>query len=406
MNTKVMKYGFSAFACAVTALAFAFRAPAATSWAHDASAGTITDGQWVLSVNWVSESGALTVTGVKSGSGALDLRDATVDGAEVGEIRLKTSLFVKNTAITAFYANHLAGSLDRLFYAATNLERIEIAGEGVTEIASSKEGEGDGCFEGCTALASIVLDCPNLTYIGKYAFARCSNLSGDIADIVNPNVRTIEDRAFQDCRKLTGRLCLRSADYLGTSVFYCSYEAQAAGSCVQEIRLGKGQLTELLPHSMLGLFEHCTELTNFVVEAVSLTIGRYAFANCSGLRRIEFVIPEPVVFSEKASFGTTTGTFAGCTSLEEVVFAGAAPTKDGLDTLLTAVAASDADKTCTIYASKKQPGWRELAAPLTDEELKVAPVGCFGVYRDGLRKAWLVHRNSPFDPTGMTLLVI
>ncbi len=75
---------------------------------------------------------------------------------------------------------------------------------------------------------------------------------------------------------------------------------------------------------------------------------------------------------------------------------------------VTAVAASkNQDKNCTIYCSKRM-GWKELASPLEgDYESVLAPEGCFGVLVDasGNRRAWMVHRASPYDKSGLMIFV-
>ena len=65
------------------------------------------------------------------------------------------------------------------------------------------------------------------------------------------------------------------------------------------------------------------------------------------------------------------------------------------------------DKNCTIYCSKRM-GWKELASPLEgDYESVLAPEGCFGVLVDasGNRRAWMVHRASPYDKSGLAIFV-
>ncbi len=75
---------------------------------------------------------------------------------------------------------------------------------------------------------------------------------------------------------------------------------------------------------------------------------------------------------------------------------------------VTAVAANkNQDKNCTIYCSKRM-GWKELASPLEgDYESVLAPEGCFGVLVDasGNRRAWMVHRASPYDKSGLMIFV-
>ena len=88
---------------------------------------------------------------------------------------------------------------------------------------------------------------------------------------------------------------------------------------------------------------------------------------------------------------------------------------------VTAVDSTEAKtKNCIIYCSKKQ-GWREkFASKFEGEEVDLdKPAGCFGVYvsetvgsTDGNRfiksvgrKAWLVHKAMPGDPTGLCIRV-
>ena len=72
-----------------------------------------------------------------------------------------------------------------------------------------------------------------------------------------------------------------------------------------------------------------------------------------------------------------------------------------------AAASKNQDKNCTIYCSKRM-GWKELASPLEgDYESVLAPEGCFGVLVDasGNRRAWMVHRASPYDKSGLAIFV-
>ena len=357
-------------------------------WTYDSSSSTLTDGSnWSFGATWNAETGALKITGCKGGAGVLDLRDMTVGGVAVAELRFSSKVFDKNTAITEFYANNLCGTLARLFSEARSLTTISLAGEGLTGLLSEK-GNNDDCgfAENCSSLVSVTLDCPNLTEIGSYAFRKCTELVAEFSSIVTPNVTRVGERAFENCGKMTGGIVLNVTDYIGPRAF-----EWAVG--LTDVRFGKGAMTSLpnAKDSEDGIFERCMGLTNVVIEADSLEIGKYIFLHCSSLAHLEFVVPTAIALSAKQPF-------MDCPSLTEIVFAGEAPTATALDTILEAVSASGAEKSCTIFASVKQAGWTNLAAPLTEVEAAVAPVDCFGVYRDGSRKAWLVHCSSPFDP--------
>ena len=82
--------------------------------------------------------------------------------------------------------------------------------------------------------------------------------------------------------------------------------------------------------------------------------------------------------------------------LANVSFAGAALSVESLDNLLAGVAAKSGEKeSCILLVPAKGKwfeGWKALAAPLLDgEEKSNAPKRCFGVYRNGLRKAYMTH---------------
>ena len=364
-------------------------------WIYDAATRTMTDRNWKFGVkSFDPVTGALTIENCVMGSDVLDLRDLVIEGVAVTELRFASRVFDKNLAITEFYANHLSGTLVRTFAEAANLKVIDIAGEGLTALLSATDITVFGFAEACSSLECVRLDCPNLTEIGDYAFSHCTNLTNSFSSIVKPFVTRVGVMAFYDCNKMTGGFEMRVTDYIGGRAF----ELDAG---LTSVRFGKGAMTTLqnAPPSEDGIFERCTGLTNVVIEADALEIGKYIFLHCSSLAHLEFVVPEAIALSTKQPF-------MDCPSLKEIVFAGEAPTAAALDTILEAVSASDAEKSCTIFASKHQAGWKELAAPLTDDEKAVVPVGCFGVYREGSRKAWLVRRSSPFDPhTGMMILV-
>ena len=91
------------------------------------------------------------------------------------------------------------------------------------------------------------------------------------------------------------------------------------------------------------------------------------------------------------------------TSVKTVTFLSAAPAKSLVQTLAGNFTASSygLDKIGTIYCSKNM-GWKDVADALTISEdmSPYKPEGCFGVVHstDGKTRAWLVHRNSPYQP--------
>ncbi len=78
--------------------------------------------------------------------------------------------------------------------------------------------------------------------------------------------------------------------------------------------------------------------------------------------------------------------------------------QDAVDKMLTTHAETTGAKAATIYASRAL-GWDKIADAVSETESASAPVGTMGVYRRDLRKAWLVHRESQYDPKGTFLIV-
>ena len=133
-------------------------------------------------------------------------------------------------------------------------------------------------------------------------------------------------------------------------------------------------------------FYKCEKLTSAVFNLPNLTyIGVRAFDTCSALKEL-------VLSTQNAIEVSAEHAFIRVAQLNSVTIAGLAWTQTNLDRLLYAVTATTAEKNCTIYANKET--WASLAATLTNEETAVKPEKCFGVYREGSRKAWLVANNE------------
>jgi len=75
-----------------------------------------------------------------------------------------------------------------------------------------------------------------------------------------------------------------------------------------------------------------------------------------------------------------------------------------VDAILKAIPESATTKQVKIYASPFNH-WNRLAATPTADEAAVQPADCFGVYREGLRKAWFVTERSPYEPKGVFLIL-
>lgn len=333
--------------------AVASYADVANVWQYDAANKFLTNSttNWKIPVaSW--NNGVLTLdrdTGTPKrlvGSGDLDLRNLAVqtgDGEPVKVTRLVMSNVSGNR--TPFYAWKTLTS-----FAADNVD-------GMYNLA----------FDQCTGLTNVILSYhPNFNgIIPSYGFRDCSKLTCDISQIVPANVKAIGAYAFQST-PVTGILRLDNVTSIPDFTFR---------------------------FSKLSALELNGELTS---------IGAHAFDDNTTLKSVSF--------GGQSSFTVGANGFRYC-PIETISFAGAALTTASIDNIVLNVGAvadtADKGKNCTIYTSRAINGgaWEALAAPLSGNESKYCPKWTFGVYRDGSRKAWLVHRTSPFDSRHSILMV-
>ncbi len=370
----------------------------AKEWTYDASAKTMTDadGKWTVRVNSIAnlEQGELTVfkaiAPFNDETGTLDLRDIVFvkDGVSYSITALKFYSDNSDSAyvagVTNFYANHVVGAMPRKMFSGSKfLKEVKISGAGVTEL-------GDYAFNGCSVLESAELDCPNMLAMGYQVFYGCENLAGDIQKVVPSSVTNVGANAFRMNNSTSGK----NTGLVGTLV-----------------------LTNL---SVMGdmAFRKCTGLTGLDLRGPITSFGGNTFNGCSGIKTAVFDMPNLTsVNYDSKNWG---GDFYGF-SFSSVTFLGKAPTQEVLDKLMGSVgvvaATTDANKNCTMYVSRKQEGWAELAQSVdsTTKEAKYVPTSegknFMGVYvsvtdrTNPGRKAWMVHRASPHDAAALVIRV-
>ena len=164
-----------------------------------------------------------------------------------------------------------------------------------------------GLFSGCHRVKTIVLP-STLDQLAPLTFIDCPNLE---SIIFPPGSRICPDFNFMSKCPAVSRVefspshpLLKTAEDglvygdKGKTVFLCPPAKKGSLLISKEVtRLGK------------GAFLDCVNLTNVMMGSGVATIGDYAFSNCSGIRRM--TIPEGVQ--------TLSGTFNGCSKLEEIV---------------------------------------------------------------------------------------
>ena len=167
----------------------------------------------------------------------------------------------------------------------TSIGDYALAGCNFTEIIVSANNENyqaidgnlyskDGTFfiQYATGKTETSFEMPeNVTKMGGYAFAGCSNLT---SVVISDEITEISEFAFADASGLTSISIPKKVTTIGDSSFY-----------------GCSSLTEIvIPDSVTTIcdsaFEYCSGLTSVIVPDSVTEIGYYAFAHCENLTEI------------------------------------------------------------------------------------------------------------------------
>ena len=141
-------------------------------------------------------------------------------------------------------------------------------------------------------IKSVVIK-SGVTYIGKYAFGRCSNLES--VSIAN-TVTAIGDSVFSGCSKLKSLTIPDSVTVVG------------GGLCANCESLSSVTISKSMTEIPSASFRKCTSLTSITIPGNIRKIG-YAFDNCTNLSN--------VTLSEGLEY-IGEGAFASCTSLKKI----------------------------------------------------------------------------------------
>lgn len=348
----------------------------------------IVKGDWgIVASSFNSSKGTITLAHVFSApaDGILDLRDMVVNGTAIASLSLPSDTDARRgnwdaANIVELYANNLASYGEPFGRSGTANTRL-------MHLASTTMTAVTGRF--CN-LTNLVLNMPNATAWSPGGFHNCS-LTNDIAEIVHPWLRTIGNNMSSLGAGVTGTLVL-------TNVYDCGNQGLFPAGVSAGRFVFNGTDFQSQP------FRGATGLRDFELVAPVCT-NFYLGYNSSNVTNI--VLDAPLVISthNKTQLPLVPA------AKSSVWFKNAALGIDVVRAMVsgvTAVAASkNQDKNCTIYCSKRM-GWKDLASPLEgDYESVLAPEGCFGVLVDasGNRRAWMVHRASPYDKSGLMIFV-
>lgn len=232
---------------------------------------------------------------------------------------------------------------DYLFYKVSKIKTVTFAQE------SALKSIGDRAFQGCESLCDITIPY-GLTSIGAYAFDACRNISG----ITIPSgVAVIGDRAFYACSSLA-QIIVSEENAVYRSIDGNLYTKD--GKTLVQYATGKSDAAFVVPDGVVSIggyaFANCTNLTSVVISdgittiepyafycstglvSVSIgetvtSIGKYAFSQCKNLKSV--TVPDSITRIEPYTFHQSTSlesltigenvtsigqyAFANCTSL-------------------------------------------------------------------------------------------
>lgn len=307
-----------------------------------------TDGKSYAIVDLVSGSGGLGATATKPGP-TVCITPGTLTGAFLnyqhfsGETQTLEALIVDEPAVTTGFDNN------------------------------------SGWLLGGRQLRYLQFIVPKLGKVGRNAFNQWDmpDVEMNFSTFDLSSVTNVDYQAFYFCRKARGALDLPKLKVFGDYAFY------GCGS---------------LPCAYLATNRH---------EAVE-TIGSQIFRDCLSLEKLELNLASGTVCPENFLYGST--------AVREIRFLGLPPTRESLANLLRYAPETEGAKGCTVYGSTWQvaPGgltWASLASvPTAGESAAYVGETLLGIFRRDLSKptkgsAWLVARDSPWDPRGMFLIV-
>ncbi len=270
-----------------------------------------------------------------------------------GTANLKTVDFSQNTQVTM--------GENQWIFAGTSIEEITFPNSviyigantfnGCTKLKTVNFGNAvtkinSGAFFGCTSLESITLPL-SLTYIGNDAFNGCTALKEVVNLSDHPNISSMGNQVFTNCKSLGGELIIPqnmttiTHSYQNTAITYVYIHENVTkindgtfSGCSKLTRVEFSpniNITSLgastfnataitsidIPASVTdltrALFEDCSSLeeVNFLSDTNLISItGNNVFSKCTSLKKIQF--------PNSLTTWTGTGVFSNCTSLEEI----------------------------------------------------------------------------------------
>ena len=366
---------------------------AANDWTYYAAnaAGNPTNVACIVKGDWIVEVDIMTLNKgmfspkhilASASDGILDFRDLHIDGTAITDMSIRQGNLWQDANVVEFYANHVT-TFNEIFGRSTANSRIvHLASDTLTTIGSRY-----------VSLTNLVFNYPNAT-TWSAQFHNCS-LTNDVSEIVPPYIQKFTTSPGNLGAGVTGELVLTNLCELSDQVG-CLFPAGVPS--------GRIKFTGTTLNGQPFRMPTPNALRDVELIATNATEITYRYVMNVGVTNMVLDIPNVTSVGSDARLPIPTD------AKSSIWFYNAPNYPTVVTNLLknvTAVASNkNQDKYCTIYCSKKQ-GWSALAAPLEgDYENALAPAGCFGVLVNNKgRAAWMVHRASPYDKSGLAIFV-
>lgn len=365
-----------------------FTAVFSRAWEYDAEAKTLSDGVWTLNA---------TPTDANARHLKIEQTTNAVEKARTGGLNLMGRIYTKG----AVGSDAARWTIVEIGYGAFNGFSIASFDAPTTLVTF-----GGQAFNGAMSLSRVNIQCPNLTKFGEYGFMFGNSVANLVFDVplLGAIGKTGKDFAYETFSETD----LTTWNLSGlTNVYNAGFAILGPGP--------KGTLS--LPNINMASNFAFAGWKNLSAVALGTNgtlkaLGSQIFSgNTAALKRLDF--------GTSAAFTAQPDTFLAAADtplpLEEVWFAGSAPSVETLDCILAQRSvATDGTKPVKIYAPMMKPSWQVVCRPIASTERAAAQAvrrrtghHVVGVYetQDGRRVAWLMQ-NPGFDYSVGCLLII
>lgn len=391
----------------------------------------ITDGNYTLRASAVDGvPGGLRLvadTAVRTGSGRVNFanRIADAQGAEYALVAIGPSVFGDDAAITEVVLpeTSLVSIGSYAFGGCSALTNVTpFLPDSVTNF--NYGGGGNGPFINCTALTSDLRfgfgGHPVDAYWGTMDWSRNKWFlnTGIKSAAFGPGIKVIPYYAFE-VNSLTNLVLSEGLEQIQGGQSFGSLRSVSLSfpDSLQVLDAGFKGSQLVIPEMRfmghtLNMNGDCAKIYQAYFGPCVTNFPEYLFERNTALTNLTFCAPGPITVA------STTMASGGGSNLETVNFQGAAPSETHLDRILANVG----DLKAVVFVSLRQEGWSELdgliagkaavEATLTEAQrdayrslLDGPIVGLYPVGGNAARRAWILHKSSPYDPKGTVFLL-